>query len=151
MGIESFENNSALEAKVEIPEADSGTQSKVRPYLSERVHRKVNLFSANSGLTMYRSYNMLIDKAIEDVDILEQILTKDNEYSDNLTDSEIDLLEDLVSKTNDLGRFPTRSEINKDSELNGFPIYVTYLGKRCRIKKLIEDMYSDRLSADTQL
>lgn len=146
MGINDFETeDDEVEAKVERPEID-GEKQKARPYVSREVHEKVNLFSANSGLPMQVTYDTLLNKAVVNTDILELILTTDSQYTDDLSESELDLLSEIVSKANELNSFPTRREINEDTELSGFPIYITYLGKRERIKRLMNKYFSDELA-----
>jgi len=148
MGIKSFEKEDCeVEAKVERPEIDD-TKEKARPYVSREVHEKVNLFSANSGLPMQVTYDTLLDKAVTNTNILELILTSESQYSDNLSDSEAELLNDLFKKSKELGRFPTRKEINRDSSLSGFPVYITHLGSRQRIKRLIRQNFSSEISFD---
>lgn len=150
MGISDFESeDDTVEAKVDRPQfSDDG---KARPYVSREVHKRVNLFSANSALPMQVTYDTLLNKAVTNTNILELILVEDNEYSDDLEESEIDLLSDLVDKSNELGRFPTRHEINRDRDLKGFPIYITYLGKRKRIKRLISENFQDELNPGLDL
>lgn len=150
MGIGDFESDDdTVEAKVDRPQfSDEG---KARPYVSREVHKKVNLFSANSALPMQVTYDMLLNKAVTNTNILELILVDGNNYSDNLKESEIELLSELADKSNELGRFPTRQEINQDRSLSGFPIYITYLGRRKRIKRLINNEFGDELKPDVEL
>lgn len=150
MGIESFESkdDDFSEARVERPNISAENNEKVRPYVSREVHERINLFSANSGLPMQLTYDKLLNTSVTNTHILELILTDGNEYSGDLSDSELDLLSDIAEKVEELQRFPTRQEINQDRELNGFPIYITYLGKRERIKQLILDEFSDELTFD---
>lgn len=150
MAIEDFEcEDDSIEAKVERPQIDN--DAKARPYVSREVHERVNLFSANSGLPMQMTYDTLLNKAVTNTDILELILTSDNKYHDDLNDSELELLSEIADKCNELGKFPTRQEINQDDNLNGFPIYITYLGERERIKALVNARFSDHLDFELEV
>lgn len=146
MGIDKFQSEDEIsEARVERPDINKSNKDKARPYVSREVHEKVNLFSSNLGLGMQATYDLLLNKAVTNTYILENILTSDNEYHDTLTDSEEELLLELIGKANDLGRFPTRQEINKDDNLSGFPVYITYLGKRERIMSMMTDDFSENV------
>jgi len=153
MAIEDFSSNNedTDSADVEHSDLDTTDVDKVRPYINKTVHENVRVFSSNAGLTMQDAYGTLLQKSLNNTRILEEILVINKEYDEDLDDKHFELLNDLTEKCNSLGRFPTREEINDDEELKGFPIYITFLGKRDRIKSLIKENLDRILDSDIDL
>lgn len=123
----------------------NGDDKEVRPRVSETTHRRVREFTSRAGLNISEAYDYLIGASLSDQEVLEEILTLDKDYNGNLSSMQIELLEDVAHKWKQVGHFPTREEINKDPEMNGFPIYIIHLGKTDRIKSLLEEHYSDEI------
>lgn len=125
----------------------NGDDEEVRPRVSKPTHVKVRDFTSRAGLNIREAYDYLIGASLSDQDVLEEILTLDKEYTDQLSSMQKELLEDVARKWKQVGHFPTRDEINKDPEMNGFPIYVIHLGKTDRIKQLIEEHFAEEIEA----
>jgi len=114
----------------------------VRPRVTKGTHEKVRDFTSKAGLDISEGYDYLIGASLSDQQVLEQILTLDKEYDDDLTPMQEELLDDIITKYQELGRFPSRENINEDDNMNGFPIYIINLGQTDRIKSLCEEHIS---------
>lgn len=123
----------------------NGDDEEVRPRVSQTTHVKVRDFTSRAGLNIREAYDYLIGASLSDQEVLEEILTLDKEYSEQLSSMQKELLKDVALKWKQTGHFPTRDEINKDPEMNGFPIYVIHLGKTDRIKRLTEEHYAEEI------
>lgn len=140
MGLEDFSDSNHGKRYI------NGDDEDVRPRVSESTHEDVRDFTARSGLNISEAYDYLVGAALSDQDILEEILTLDKEYQNQMSSMQKELLKDIVVKWNSLGHFPDREEINSASDMNGFPIYILHLGKSDRIKKLVEDHFPEKIN-----
>lgn len=116
-----------------------------RPRLSEESHKKVQDFTRKSGLNNAKAYNLIIEGALDNEDVLCSILDKQCEdiNVEELSDHYMELLDDIVRLTDILGYFPSRREINNDKLCFGFPVYIMQFGSKDNLISAIKEHYPE--------
>lgn len=102
---------------------------RVRPRVSDNTHQIISRLSVEMGLDISKTYDLLIQNCVKDKDVLDSIIEKSsNNTMETYTEHHMDLLDDLANKVKELGYMPSRSEINSDSDLNGYYLYILHFG-----------------------
>lgn len=122
-----------------------------RPRVSYQTHTAISELSVEMGITISKTYDLIVQNSISDEDILDDIVeSASNNTPSDYTDHHTDLISDLANKVLDLGRMPTRDEVNSDENLNGYYLYVLHFGSVENIKKSIHNYSSEASSVLTK-